>query len=378
MPATPTQPDAATGHHRGASVPLRAQRRLSPDHASAATWAHPIGEADLARLLRPAALTFKSYVETIGPFPQDDPAGFLAWLSDQLSIPLPPIAGRVAPALRLAGGTAVRHGAHVRRPGPGDRDLQRHVGPRQHRGARRRHRRAGRATPSSPASSGSGASSAACAGLRHAAGHAGGDGPHGALRHAPARLGGRQRRLLHHALLGHAGPHPHPRRPHLPPGPARAGSSAACSTRSWPGPTSAWPTPRYVDDTLARLRECRAPAGPSCCWAGWRNCTPSPLGEPSRPPAGQPGGHRRRDERAVPLHAGADPRRPARRLRRRAVSDVYGMAEANWAAFECPQRQLPHPALGLRGGHRRRRPDRPGPEASGLLAFFDPIGRRSS
>ena len=41
------------------------------------------------RLLRPASLTFKSYVETIGPFPQDHPRAFLSWLGDQLSIPLP-------------------------------------------------------------------------------------------------------------------------------------------------------------------------------------------------------------------------------------------------------------------------------------------------
>jgi hypothetical protein len=47
---------------------------------------------DLARILRPAALTFKSYSDLIGPFPQDDPSGFLAWLQDQISLPLP--AGR--------------------------------------------------------------------------------------------------------------------------------------------------------------------------------------------------------------------------------------------------------------------------------------------
>jgi len=44
--------------------------------------------ADLARILRPAALTFKSYADRIGPFPQEDPLGFLHWLSEQLSIPL--------------------------------------------------------------------------------------------------------------------------------------------------------------------------------------------------------------------------------------------------------------------------------------------------
>lgn len=46
--------------------------------------------ADFARLLRPAALTFKSYADEIGLFPQDDPQAFLRWLNDQLSVPLPP------------------------------------------------------------------------------------------------------------------------------------------------------------------------------------------------------------------------------------------------------------------------------------------------
>jgi hypothetical protein len=44
--------------------------------------------ADFACLLRPAALTFKGYADLIGPFPQDDPLAFLRWLSDQLSAPL--------------------------------------------------------------------------------------------------------------------------------------------------------------------------------------------------------------------------------------------------------------------------------------------------
>jgi hypothetical protein len=46
---------------------------------------------DLARILRPAALTFKSYSDFIGPFPQDDPPGFLTWLQDQISQPLPAV-----------------------------------------------------------------------------------------------------------------------------------------------------------------------------------------------------------------------------------------------------------------------------------------------
>ncbi len=43
---------------------------------------------NLALFLRPASLTFKGYADRIGPFPQDDPVGFLRWLGEQLSIPL--------------------------------------------------------------------------------------------------------------------------------------------------------------------------------------------------------------------------------------------------------------------------------------------------
>lgn len=46
-------------------------------------------EDDFQRLLRPAALTFKSYVETLGPFPNEHPREFIAWLADQVSISLP-------------------------------------------------------------------------------------------------------------------------------------------------------------------------------------------------------------------------------------------------------------------------------------------------
>ena len=48
-----------------------------------------ICQADFASLLRPAALTFKEYIERIGPFPQDHPVEFLTWLQDQVSIQLP-------------------------------------------------------------------------------------------------------------------------------------------------------------------------------------------------------------------------------------------------------------------------------------------------
>jgi hypothetical protein len=49
------------------------------------------GLRDLGRLLRPTAQTFKSYIDVLGtPFPQDRPAEFLAWLDDQLSVDLAP------------------------------------------------------------------------------------------------------------------------------------------------------------------------------------------------------------------------------------------------------------------------------------------------
>jgi hypothetical protein len=45
---------------------------------------------DLARVLRPTAQTFKSYVGVLGTaFPQDQPTAFLEWLADQLSVELP-------------------------------------------------------------------------------------------------------------------------------------------------------------------------------------------------------------------------------------------------------------------------------------------------
>jgi len=47
-----------------------------------------IDNSQFARILRPASLTFKSYVASVGPFPQNDAPGFLAWLNDQLSEPL--------------------------------------------------------------------------------------------------------------------------------------------------------------------------------------------------------------------------------------------------------------------------------------------------
>jgi hypothetical protein len=49
-----------------------------------------VREEQLSRLLRVSAITFKGYIEQLGtPFPQDQPRHFLAWLTGQLSCDLP-------------------------------------------------------------------------------------------------------------------------------------------------------------------------------------------------------------------------------------------------------------------------------------------------
>jgi len=49
-----------------------------------------VAPEQLPRLLRVSAITFKGYVEQLGtPFPQDQPQRVVGWLADQLSLPLP-------------------------------------------------------------------------------------------------------------------------------------------------------------------------------------------------------------------------------------------------------------------------------------------------
>jgi len=49
-----------------------------------------ISEDDLSRILRPTAHVFKSYVDILNtPFPENDPASFMDWVSTNLSIRLP-------------------------------------------------------------------------------------------------------------------------------------------------------------------------------------------------------------------------------------------------------------------------------------------------
>ena len=64
----------------------RAYRRLVESRG----LGEALGRGALARVLRPTAQTFKSYIGVIGtPFPEERPAAFLDWLADQLSVELP-------------------------------------------------------------------------------------------------------------------------------------------------------------------------------------------------------------------------------------------------------------------------------------------------
>ncbi|MCJ7623754.1 MAG: hypothetical protein MUO76_09645 [Anaerolineaceae bacterium] len=50
-----------------------------------------ISEDDLIRILRPTSQVFKSYIDILGtPFPNHQPEGFIRWLGDNFSIELPP------------------------------------------------------------------------------------------------------------------------------------------------------------------------------------------------------------------------------------------------------------------------------------------------
>ena len=71
-------------------------------------WVSP---AELPRLLRATSLAFKSYIDILGtPFPQDEPAGFVEWLAEQVSVDMRVDKHRFALAVPLA-----------RRPAQGDR-----------------------------------------------------------------------------------------------------------------------------------------------------------------------------------------------------------------------------------------------------------------
>lgn len=330
--------------------------------------------ADLARLLRPAALTFKSYIERVGPFPHDDPQGLLRWLSDQLSIPLPP---ERWPALRrryrtLEGllsdiervyadlgleivtstGTSGRASLIVRDAATVELSVHAfftaihrswNVGrgttlvfamPRQTRVAMARTARFGTrqldwsadgqvyytmpfsATPDL---------------LRIRAGRT----------FRPGLEGWVERRVLHPWM-------------------------------AWANERLA--TPRYVAATAACLRDCVRAGQPLMLLGGLVQLHVIARQAAIQLPPGSrvaTGGGMKEQYPFTPAQIRAE---LSAAFGGAPVSDVYGMAEANWAAFECPHGNYHLPPWVYPVVTNDDDQIVPGPQASGLLAFFDPIG----
>lgn len=328
---------------------------------------------DLPRLLRPAALTFKSYVETIGAFPQNDPQGFLAWLGDQLSIPLPQdrrgdlrrwyptMEGLLAATERAyadlgleivtSSGTSglasvvARNGASVdlavdsfftgihRSWGISRGAALVFVMPENTRVAMARSARIGTRRLDWAADTAvyyTMPFSATPDRIRLRAGRTYHSGPRGAM----------ESRLVHPLM-------------------------AWADTR--------WVAQKYVDITLACVRGLAADRRPLMLLGGLTQLHAVALAGPAALPPGSrvaTGGGTKDDYPVPPEQIRADLEDA---FGGAPVSDVYGMAEANWAAFECPRGNYHIPpwvyAVVTDDADRFAQ----GPVASGMLAFFDPV-----
>ncbi len=329
---------------------------------------------DLVRLLRPAALTFKSYIERVGPFPQDDPSGFVHWLSEQLSIPLPRerwsafrrryrtleallcdiervyadlgleivtstgTSGRASIIVRDAVTvelsvhaffTAIRHSWGIQRG-----HALVFVMPQETRVAMARTARFGTRQLDWAADSPvyyTMPFSATPDRLRISAGRT----------FRPGLEGSIERRILHPMM-------------------------------AWANERLA--TPRYIALTLARLRECVQAHRPTMLLGGLVQLHTLARQAVPRLPAGSriaTGGGMKEHYPFTPAQIRADLRAAFGDV---PVSDVYGMAEANWAAFECPSgnHHIPPWVYAVVTDDDDRIVS--GPEATGLLAFFDPVG----
>ena len=327
----------------------------------------------LQRLLRPAALTFKSYVETIGPFPQDDPRGFLAWLSDQLSIPLP----------------QDRRSAFRRRYPTMEGLLT---------ATERAYADLGLELVTSSGTSGVASVVARDAtavdlavrsfftGIQRSWGISRGsamvfvmpENTRVAMARS-ARIGTRQLdwaagTAVYYTMPFSATPdrirlragrtfHPGPR--------GVVESRVLHPLMAWAD--KRWVTEKYVDLTLARLRELTAAGRPLMLLGGLAQLHAVALaGRVDLPPGSRvaTGGGTKEQYPFTPAQIRAD---LAAAFGGAPVSDVYGMAEADWAAFECPGGNYHIPpwvyAVVTDDADRIVR----APVASGMLAFFDPV-----
>jgi hypothetical protein len=333
----------------------------------------------LARLLRPAALAFKSYIEHIGPFPQDDPQGFLRWLCDQLSVSLPRDRW---PAFRRRYRTLEALLCDVERIYA---DLGLEIVTSSGTSGRASIVARNAATVGL-------AVDAFFAGIHRAWGISLGtamifvmpENTRVAMARS-ARLGTRQ---LDWAATGRVYyTMPFSATPDLIR--IRAGRTFRPGLEGWIerrvlSPFMAWAnerqaTPRYIATTLARLRECTGAGQPLMLLGGLVQLhaiarhVVARQGAVRLPPGSRvaTGGGMKEQYPFTPAQIRADLRAA---FGDAPVSDVYGMAEANWAAFECPHGNYHIPpwvyAVVTDDDDRIV----PGPDATGLLAFLDPIG----
>lgn len=372
---------SAQGRHQALMDAIERQHRYHFAHNAAyrrTLGARGVGEHlrpdQLRLLLRPAALTFKSYIDQIGPFPEDHPVAFLEWLGEQLSIPLPRdrwpsfrrryrtldqllsdteriyadlgievvtstgTSGRASIVVRNA--STVRYAVQAFFDG-----IRRAWGvirgttlvlvmPEQSRVAMARIAQFGTRTLDWTADSRvcyTMPFSATSDRLRIRAGRT----------FRPGMTGVVERRVLHPFM-------------------------------AWANQRMA--VPRYVALTQECLHQCAQEPRPIMLLGGLQQLHAIARRAPVGLPPGSrvaTGGGMKDDYAFTPAQIRADLRAAFKGV---PVADVYGMAEANWAAFECE------------AGHYHVPPwvhvvvtdddDRimTGPDVTGLLAFFDPIG----
>jgi len=333
-----------------------------------------LNPGDLSRLLRLAALTFKSYIEHIGPFPQTDPLGFLRWLADQLSIPLPrdrwPAFRRRYPTLEAllrdveriyadlgleivtSTGTSGRASIVVRNAATVELAVQ-----------------------------------AFFTGIQHSWGVQQGTAlvfmmprdTRVAMARS-ARFGTRQldwaaTSPVYYTMPFSATPDQmriRAGRTFLPGLNGVIERRVLCPFIAWANEHLA--TPRCEALTLARLRECARQGRPLMLLGGLTQLHRIALQARLDLPPGSrvaTGGGMKERYPFTPAQIRADLRAA---FGNAPVSDVYGMAEANWAAFECPEGNYHIPPWVYVVVTDDDDRIVPGPDATGLLAFFDPFG----
>ncbi len=333
-----------------------------------------VSPAELALLLRPAALTFKGYAETLGPFPQDDPAGFVAWLSEQLSIPLPR-----------------QRWSHLRRRYPTMEALLSAV--------EGLYADLGLEIVTSSGTSGRASMVARDAATVELAV----DSFFTAIRRVwgiqrgtalvfvmpadtrvamarTARFGTRQLDWASESPIYYTMPFAAtPDQIRIRAGRTLRPGLRGLMERRILCPFTGWAnehlaTPRFLKVTRARLEECAHADRPLMLLGGWVQLHALAHGAPLALPAGSriaAGGGMKERYPFTPAQIRADLRAA---FGATPISDVYGMAEANWAAFECEHGNYHIPPWVYAVVVDDDDHIAAGPEATGLLAFFDPFG----